>query len=920
MKRIVVVIAFLAVHVSLFAQSSQDTRHVADSCFRKGSILFQMESFNQACPCFEKASRLYHQSGLIKEECDALYYVGASNSFMCNYEEALDAYRQSEILASSIHDEARLMEVYFEQYQIRKERAEKGAEKKILSRIDSLYSISDNKEVEFLYNMHWGKVEVSYEEYDLAERWYKKNEPLLEFVGKYKCTYYSNLRNLYKKWGKLELALRYAYLTRDEAQIEDERLTSNYFVTDIYKELRDSTSCFRTFDTLANVVIALDNPRELARFYQSRGMCYQSFNDYEKALADFKKADAILSSICGLGDPDRVQLLSLIGGAEYHLGHYEKSVQCYEIHAEGVKRLHGENHPDYVDAMDYLANAEAFAGHIEDACRDFATVAEILRTQVRENLPYLASEERDHYWKDAYSRFCRMTPFALAAEEYQDYPSSFTQASYDALVLSKAFLLASERSTRDLIKEFGTDEDVILYEQISAIQGKINKWQRDEVNNIDSIGLYKTKKNQLETKLANRCRVFGDMTAFMDIDYDEIRENLEDGDVLIDFTDYVSQSKGRIYAAYVVNNSQEYPLLMKLFHESIISSMQVQFQYLYFDERLPWAKEIRRLAWEPFEDYVNEGSTVYYVPSQMLYGIPLESLPADDGKTLGEHYHFVRLSSSREIVDLDEKYKMGFLADGFNVVLYGGLKYDLDTAVMAEEARKYDVVPLLASVEDVPRGGKDLKELPGTLREVNGIEGLLRAHGVSVNTFSGARGTEESFYSLSGKSAPQILHLATHGFYYAPDKAMEVDGLKGYKDAMMLSGLVMAGGNAEWRGKDVPDGVMGGILTAADIARLDLSRTELVVLSACHSGDGKATDEGLYGLQRAFKKAGAKKMIVSLWEVSDAAGDDFVTCFFEKLLDGETKGDIRKSFESAKSYIRDTYRDPYYWAGFVLIE
>ena len=172
---------------------------------------------------------------------------------------------------------------------------------------------------------------------------------------------------------------------------------------------------------------------------------------------------------------------------------------------------------------------------------------------------------------------------------------------------------------------------------------------------------------------------------------------------------------------------------------------------------------------------------------------------------------------------------------------------------------------------------------------------------------------------MSGK-APEMLHVATHGFYYTPDEAQEIDYLRGYKDAMSLSGLVMSGGNAAWRGRELPDGVLSGILTASNIARLDLSNTELVVLSACESGKGKATAEGLYGLQRAFKKAGVKTIVMSLWNVSDRVGTEFMNMFYENLFDEDNHQDKRRAFDKAKMTIRRKYPDPYYWACFVMMD
>ncbi len=172
---------------------------------------------------------------------------------------------------------------------------------------------------------------------------------------------------------------------------------------------------------------------------------------------------------------------------------------------------------------------------------------------------------------------------------------------------------------------------------------------------------------------------------------------------------------------------------------------------------------------------------------------------------------------------------------------------------------------------------------------------------------------------MSG-NAPQILHVATHGFFYSPDEAQKIDYLQGYKDAMSLSGLVLAGGNAAWLGREVPDGVMDGILTASDIAGLDLGNTEMAVLSACQSGNGQVTAEGLYGLQRAFKKAGVKTLVMSLWNVGDMVCYEFMNLFYANLMDKNNNYNKRKAFDAAKSMIRAKYPEPFYWACFVMLD
>lgn len=113
--------------------------------------------------------------------------------------------------------------------------------------------------------------------------------------------------------------------------------------------------------------------------------------------------------------------------------------------------------------------------------------------------------------------------------------------------------------------------------------------------------------------------------------------------------------------------------------------------------------------------------------------------------------------------------------------------------------------------------------------------------------------------------------------------------------------------------------ILGGVLTANNIARLDLIGTEMVVLSACQSRQGKAISEGLYDLQRAFKKTSAGTMVMALWNVSDKVATEFMITFYEQLASPKYQWNKRKTFEKTKSLIRNKYPDPFHWAAFVML-
>src|SRR5262249_46148548 len=143
---------------------------------------------------------------------------------------------------------------------------------------------------------------------------------------------------------------------------------------------------------------------------------------------------------------------------------------------------------------------------------------------------------------------------------------------------------------------------------------------------------------------------------------------------------------------------------------------------------------------------------------------------------------------------------------------------------------------------------------------------------------------------------PRILHLATHGFYLAdaPERsASEVPStrLSAYDDPALRSGVVLAGANRWVANRDLPEEAEDGILTAMDVACLDLTGTELVVLSACSTGLGEiALGEGVTGLRAAFLAAGARTLVASLWPVDDQVTLEIMQAFYLAL---ETPGTSR---------------------------
>ena len=210
--------------------------------------------------------------------------------------------------------------------------------------------------------------------------------------------------------------------------------------------------------------------------------------------------------------------------------------------------------------------------------------------------------------------------------------------------------------------------------------------------------------------------------------------------------------------------------------------------------------------------------------------------------------------------------------------------------------------------------------MPWTKVEVESIDSTASCSGIRSRLFIGRDATEYQFKTLSGDDI-SILHIATHGFYYNKSTASDMTFFErmAVKDnPLNRCGLIMTGGQRAWLGEDLPNNEEDGILLGSEIARMDLTKVDMVVLSACNTGLGDISYEGVSGLQRAFKQAGVNNIIMTLSVVNDNATQTLMHKFYEFLFSVK---DVQLAFSSAINWMRNntSYSEPQYWAPFVLL-
>ena len=329
----------------------------------------------------------------------------------------------------------------------------------------------------------------------------------------------------------------------------------------------------------------------------------------------------------------------------------------------------------------------------------------------------------------------------------------------------------------------------------------------------------------------------------------------------------------------------------------------------------------KRKSWGDRYDLVVMGST-----RQLVVGKPEQALAAGGGE----------LDESRRLPSTPETSSgQAVRRPLLTSTLYGGIRYDMDSTAIASAARGQD--DLTANDDQLsfsyldraaPERGRSWHYLPATAVEADKISQIIQAQGGQAQAYTGYAATEASFKQIGREGlSPSIIHLATHGYFF-PDpeeeaktssRFNELPAFKISDHPMIRSGLVMAGGNHAWRGEKKLDGMEDGILTAYEISQVNLGNTDLTVLSACETGLGDIDgNEGVYGLQRAFKIAGVKNIIMSLWNVPDEQTQEMMVAFYDHWLNRSM--DIADAFRMAQREMQEKHKEHYYWAAFVLIE
>ena len=614
----------------------------------------------------------------------------------------------------------------------------------------------------------------------------------------------------------------------------------------------------------------------------------------------------------------------------------------------------------YARSLATIAGCYAMKEDYKEALHYYQQYMRTIREAVREEFRLENETERMQTWSEETCTIAELQELLVLMPEdsLAQYRGEIASLMYDAELLSKGILLNSSIEFEKLLNDKNDSHLTELYRKLKDNKNEIERLRQEASSDEDLEKILKlTQENQrLQTQLNNGLQEMDDFTHYISYDWKDVQDNLKDSDVSIEFATVdldIGETPSHM-VALVLTKDMEKPEAVVLWNEEDLlecddneligqlinatitgrsikevlnearerlnKSGDLSLKHerrLYLDLLehkndtthgvfrpllLPMVKyrdllqqdsvmftnpDVGEIVWGRLASYLQDKKRIFFSADGIFNSIGIEYLPYS-GKPLSEQFEVYRLSSTKELC---YKHRSG---KPTKAVLFGDINYNEEGTTSVTTQRS------LASI----RGSADTEgfaDLKNTLREVNDIQSILRSKGVkNAEVFRDTEASKTAFMGLTDTKV-NIIHLATHGMY---------KDVKKYTDAESMKNSLLAFAGANLDGN--------GLVTAADIATMNLRQCDLAVLSACETGLGKLGGDGVFGLQRGFKNAGVHTLLMSLKNVYDDSTAELMITFYKHLMTGAAK---REALVKAQQDIRSKgYTDPKYWATFILLD
>ena len=698
--------------------------------------------------------------------------------------------------------------------------------------------------------------------------------------------------------------------------------------------------------------------KNLALVYHSRGT-------YAQAELLYRRALAISEKTLGPSHPDTALALNNLAGLYHTTGAYTEAEPLYRRALAIHEKVLGPEHPATANSLNNLALLYRATGAYSQAEPLYRRALSIRESVLGPEHPHIAVSLTNLallHWAAGRPTTAlplleraqviqekNATGFLLTGSEARKQGYLQRLRGYTFVNVTLSLALSDDQATRlgltSVLQAKGRVLDALtrgmaslwqrvspeirlLFDQFAAVAEQLSNLTYQGLGNLSSDAYRQrlrelaVKQEQLETELTTRSADVRGQVA--PLTFAAIQLTIPPDAALVEWfrfhpldpkaNDQNGQWRAPRYVAYVLSRDGE-PAVVDVGEAEVIERLIQDFRTGLSDPKSTFVKEVARELSDklvkPLRPHLGHAERWFISPDGALNLVPFAALVDETGALLASQVEITYLTSGRDLLRFGD-------TPGANdeAVVVADPDYGKVTGLLAEANPG---IQLSRSV-DMDRGEMVFTPLPGTAEEAKILKFLLNSK--DENLLIQAKATEDRVKELHG---PRILHVATHGFFLKdnelPAAALKTVSFSHDQGALPLgenpllrSGLALAGANTRQSGEHDD-----GILTAAEVAQMDLRGTQLVVLSACETGVGEVQNgEGVYGLRRALVLAGAETQVASLWKVADDATKDLMVDYYQRLLKGEGRSAALRNAQLTmlNSYDRS---HPYYWAAFVPI-
>ncbi|MBF0454561.1 MAG: tetratricopeptide repeat protein [Magnetococcales bacterium] len=698
--------------------------------------------------------------------------------------------------------------------------------------------------------------------------------------------------------------------------------------------------------------------------------------DYEKASPLFEKVLDVWQKSLGEGHQKTLKGMNNLARVRHHQGKFEEAEKLFVKALDLRKKALGDKHMDVLRSMHDLGALYREMKRYDEAEKLLRETLKLDDEVLGEQHPYtfetvntlagLLEDKEDMAGAYAVRKmgFERRTEFLnrmlwatgdnaregyvrLHRPELVDYLALLSRMDDSAdggkQVLEvglqrKGLMLKITSEIRQIAKLAQDPELDALGQELTRTRKKLAaltlSGPTDETkrNHLETLHDLENQVDMLQLRLGDASKRF--RRSVSKLTADDLLRYLPEEAALVDYLVFKDGKQSRLLAAVVTleEGEPQYSLVnfdasMKKIHTAIREYRTIiQDEDADEDELLEVGMMVYDMVWSPLKEALDGRTKVYLVPDGMLNILPFNALVDDEGAYLAKSLDLHILTSSRDLIPFETPKAAGGL------IIMAGPDYDTDSvgdraAITQIQGKR------AASVSQGMRsfsGMRGLKfdPLPGAEKEgriiMDQVGNLENKNKIYIKLDA----QEEVVQSIS--EPPEVLHIATHGFFLKPDDSLRKRLLKLSRGSslqmpppgdnpLLRSGLAFAGinGNAQFLGEI--DTNNDGVLTALEVLALDLAGTQLTVLSACETGLGEIHEgEGVYGLRRAFQEAGSEAVIASLWEVSDAGTQALMVGLYRRLNEGMSP---HQALREARHEMMNSgeWNYPYIWSAFMLV-